>query len=389
MRTLMAWTTLIVTLGILSVPLAVCVALEAPIKIGATISLEGPYQEPSLMIQKAYQMWAHEVNQQGGLLGRQVKLVLYNDKSQKARAKSLYTQLIEKDQVDLVLSPYGTPLTLTASEVSEQHNLLMLACAASGEVIWERDFQYIFGVYALANRYFIGLLDMMARQGIDNVALVYNQASPFNVDVAAGSKKWARRFKISVLHEKPYQDGAKELAAIVSDLKKAEAGQIIVSAYPPDCYRILDLMRQLDYQPRVLGMTIAPIHPDFAKNAGPLADRVFGPSQWEPNERIPFPGTKEFVNAFNRFAGKIPSYHAGSAYAACQLMADAVRHTRSLDNRKLRNYIAALDTVTVIGRFKVDPAGKQIGHNPIIIQWQQGKKEIVWPYKMQTAPALF
>ena len=389
MRTRIAWTTLMVILGILCGPLAVCLAVEAPIKIGATVSLEGPYKEPSLMIQKAYQLWTHEVNQQGGLLGRQVKLVLYDDKSQKARTKSLYRQLIEKDRVDLVLSPYGTPLTLTASEVSEKHKLLMLACAASGEVIWKRDFRYIFGVYALANRYFIGLLDMMARQGIDSVSLVYNNASPFNVDVVAGSKKWARIFKVSVLHEKPYQDGEKELSKIVSDLKVAEADQIIVSAYPPDCYKILDLMRQLDYHPRVLGMTIAPIHPDFAKNAGSMANRVFGPSQWEPNERIPFPGTKEFVNAFSRFSGKIPSYHAGSAYAACQLIAEAVRRTGSLDNHKLRNYIAALDTVTVIGRFKVDPAGKQIGHNPIIIQWQQGKKEIVWPYKMQTAPALF
>jgi len=389
MRTYIAWTTLIVILGILYGPLVVCFAAEAPIKIGATVSLEGPYKEPSLMIQKAYQLWAHEVNQQGGLLGRQVKLILYDDKSQKERTKTLYHQLIEKDRVELVLSPYGTPLTLVASEVSEQHKLLMLACAASGEVIWERDFEYILGVYALANRYFIGLLDMMARQGIDTVSIVYNKASPFNVDVATGSKKWARRFKISVLHEKSYQDGEKELPGIVSKLKAAGANQIIVSAYPPDCYQTLDLMRQLDFHPRVLAMTIAPIHPDFAKKAGPMADRVFGPSQWEPNERVPFPGTKEFVNAFSKFSGKIPSYHAGSAYAACQLVTEAIRFTGSLDNGKLRNYIAALDTVTVIGRFKVDLNGKQVGHNPIIIQWQQGKKEIVWPYKMQTAPALF
>jgi len=389
MRRYFAFTNLIVILGILYGPLVLCFAAEAPIKIGATVSLEGPYKEPSLMIQKSYQLWAHEVNQQGGLLGREVKLVLYDDKSQKERTKSLYRQLIEDDQVDLVLSPYGTPLTLAASEISERHNLLMLACAASGEVIWKRDFKFIFGVYALANRYFIGLLDMMARAGINTVSIVYNDASPFNVDVAAGSKKWARRFKINVVHEKSYQDGEKELPAIVAKLKAAGAGQVILSAYPPDCYKLLDLMRQLDYHPRVLGMTIAPIHPDFAKNAGPMAERVFGPSQWEPNERIPFPGTKEFVNAFSQYSGKMPSYHAGSAYAACQLVSEAIRYTGSLDNRKLRNYIAALDTVTVIGRFKVDPSGRQVGHNPIIIQWQQGKKEIVWPYKMQTAPALF
>jgi len=200
-----------------------CVAEKEPIRIGATVSLEGPYKEPSLMIRNGYQIWAHEVNQQGGLLGRQVKLILYDDKSQKQRVKKLYRRLIEDEQVDLVLSPYGTPLTLAASEISEKHKLLMLACAASGEVIWKRDFQYIFGVYALANRYFIGLLDLMARQGINTVSLVYNQASPFNVDVAAGAKKWARRFKIDMAHDKPYRDGEKELPAILADLKTAGA----------------------------------------------------------------------------------------------------------------------------------------------------------------------
>ena len=360
----------------------------SPIRIGATVSMEGQYKEPSWMIQKSFLLWQHEVNQRGGLLGRKVELILYDDKSQKRLVKKLYQKLIEEDRVDFVFSPYGTPLTMVASEVSEQHQLLMLACAASGEIIWERGFKHVFGVYALANRYFIGLLDLMARKGHNTVSLIYNDTSPFNVDVAEGTKKWAEKFKITIANEKRYQNGEKELSAIVSDLKTAKAQRIIVSAYPPDCYRILRLIQKFDYHPLVVGMTIAPIHPDFWKNAGSVADRVFGPSQWEPSERIPFPGTKKFVAAFKRFTGKIPSYHAGSAYAACQLYEDAIKNTQSLDKEKMRNYIAALDTVTVIGRFKVDPSGKQVGHNPIIIQWQKGKKEIVWPSKMQTAPPL-
>jgi len=147
-------------------------------------------------------------------------------------------------------------------------------------------------------------------------------------------------------------------------------------------------MQEKEYRPSVLGMTIAPIHPKFLENAGDMADRVFGPSQWEPSERIPFPGTKKFVAAFKGFTGQIPSYHAGSAYAACQLYEGAIKNAQSLDNEKLRSHVAALDTVTVIGRFKVDTSGKQIGHNPIVIQWQNGKKEIVWPSKMQTASPL-
>lgn len=361
---------------------------KPPIRIGATVSMEGQYKEPSRMIQKSFLLWEREVNQKGGLLGRKVEMILYDDKSQKQLVRELYQKLIEEDKVDLVFSPYGTPLTIVASEVSEQNKLIMIACAAAGEIIWERGFQYTFGIYAPANRFFIGMLDMMARRGHKTVSLVYNDASPFNIEVAEGVKKWAKKFKIAVAHEMRYQNGKKELSAIVSNMKEVEAKRLIVSAYPPDCYHLLSLMQKIKYKPLVLGMTVAPIHPNFWKKAGGMADRIFGPSQWEPNERIPFPGTQKFVIEFKGFTGKTPSYHAGSAYASCQLYEEAIRKTQSLDNEEIRNYIAALDTVTVIGRFKVDASGKQIGHNSIIVQWQNGKKEIVWPSKMQTAPPL-
>ena len=131
------------------------------------------------------------------------------------------------------------------------------------------------------------------------------------------------------------------------------------------------------------------VHPEFLKKAGPIGDRVFGPSQWEPDERIPFPGTKKFIADFIQYAQKQPSYHAGSAYAACQILENAIKQAGVINHDRIRDYIRALDTVTVIGRFKVDQQGKQIGHNPFMIQWQNGKKEIVYPTKLQTAPAQF
>ena len=160
-----------------------------PILIGATVSMEGKYSEPSFMVRKAFRLWEHEVNDSGGLLGRPVKLILYDDKSQKELVRKLYAKLIEQDKVDLVFSPYGTPLTLLASEVSEQKRMVMLACAASGEKIWERGYKYVFGVYALANRYYIGFLDLMAREGFETVAIIYEN-SPFHIDVAKGTKSF-------------------------------------------------------------------------------------------------------------------------------------------------------------------------------------------------------
>jgi branched-chain amino acid transport system substrate-binding protein len=136
-------------------------------------------------------------------------------------------------------------------------------------------------------------------------------------------------------------------------------------------------------------MTITPAHPLFALRVRNLAEGVFAPSHWEPIKKIPYPGTREFIEAFRPFAHMEPSYHAASAFAACQIIAQAVEATGGLDQQKLRDYIAALDTVSIIGRFKVDSTGRQIGHSPLLIQWQGGKKEIVFPEKMKTAEPIF
>jgi len=364
-------------------------AQKAPVLIGATVSHEGKYVEPSAMMEKAFELWAHEVNQQGGLLGRKVKLILYDDKSQKDRARTLYKKLIEQDKVDLLFSPYSTPLTLAASEISEQHKMLMLAVAAAADAPWQRGFKYLFQLYAPARRQFIGLIDMMGKNGYKSLSILYDDTSAFNRDIAQGVLDWAALYKIDIALNLGYRNGEQDLPGLLEKVKTTNAGGLLLSAYPPDCYVLLNLVNKMAYKPSVLAMTIAPAHPAFHKKVGPVSNKIFGTTQWEPIERIPFPGTRKFVKDFNEFAGHMPSFHAASAYSACQLYKQAIQKTRSFESLKLRDYIASLDTVTVLGRFKVDPSGLQVGHNSFIIQWQNGKKEIVWPRKMQTAPPLF
>ena len=359
-----------------------------PVRIGATVSLEGKYSEPSAMIQGGYKLWESQVNKRGGLLGRPVQLVLYNDKSDEKLVRRLYEKLINEEKVDLVFSPYGTPLTLVASEVSEKNGYVMIASGASGENIWKRGYKNVFGMYATADRYFIGLLDLMARKGFKSVAILYENSS-FNIDVAAGIESWAKRFGLNVAFSKGYQSGKADLQGLLSEARAANPDGIMLSAYPADGYLLLNLMEQAKYRPNVVGITVAPTYPDFYKEAGNMAEGVFGPSQWEPDERIPFPGTKNFVIDYKSFTDILPSYHAGSAYASCQIIENAIIHNKSFDQKKMRDFISSYDSVTVIGRFKVDLTGKQIGHNPLLIQWQNGEKEIVYPSTMQTAPPEF
>ncbi len=361
---------------------------EPPIKVGATVSLEGKYVETSRMIKYGYEMWESQVNQKGGILGRKVELILYDDKSRLDLVRKYYTKLIEEDGVELVLSPYGTPLTLVASEISEKHKKVMIACGSAAARPWERGYRYLFGIYALADRYFISFHDVIARKGFKTVAIVYEN-SVFNVAIGEAAASWAERFGLQVVYQKSFTDAKSQLPSIVKNLMEKNADGVIFSAYPPDSYMFIDALKKEKYKPRALGMTIVPTYPQFYQKVGAFAEGIFGISQWESDERIPFPGTKKFIADFKQFTGQIPSYHAGSAFAECQLLEQAIRTANEINHDKIREYIYALDTMTVIGRFKVDQTGRQIGHNPILIQWQNGKKEIVHPRKMKTKDPVF
>ena len=366
---------------------AVC-EQPAAIRIGGTLSFSGRFQEPAMMMRDGYRLWAQQVNERGGLLGRPVRLIIRDDRSDPEIARRHYRKLIHDEQVDLVFSPYGTPLTLATSEVTEDAGLVMLASAASGGILWDRGHRFLFGMYALADRYFIGLLDLMARQGLDTVSILYED-SPFHRDAVAGARHWAKRFGMTPIFIKSFPPGSREHVQLLEDALRERADGLILSVYPPDGYLILDLLQSKPWRPAVLGMTIAPLHPAFHETAGPIAEGLFGPSQWEPDERIPFPGTMGFINDFERSFQKLPSYHAGAAFAACQIFERVITEVGALDHDVIRDRISGLDAVTVIGRFKVDHLGRQVGHNPILVQWQQGKKEIVYPAKMRTAPPRF
>jgi methyl-accepting chemotaxis protein len=204
-----------------------------------------------MMIQESFRLWAKQVNQRGGILGRKVKMVLYDDKSQPSLVKHYYQKLIEEDNVDLVFSPYGTPLTLAASEISERHKYIMLACAAAGKSIWQKGYHYVFGMYAPADRMFIGLLDMMAGKGHKTLSLIYDATSSFNLDVVAGAQQFNRLvtategisegklFKVDKITDNELGRLMTAFNAMVASLEneKAEARHLLSRYHSPTPYR--------------------------------------------------------------------------------------------------------------------------------------------------------
>jgi branched-chain amino acid transport system substrate-binding protein len=359
-----------------------------PVLIGGTVSLSGKYSEPSLMVREAVRLWERQTNQAGGVAGRPVRVILQDDASDPERVRQLYQKLIDEDKADLLLAPYSTALTLAALEVSEPRRRLMVGYAASGEEIWTRGNTHVFGVYTSAERYFLGFLDLIARQGLANVAIVHEDSS-FPADTARGARNWAARLGLKVVLSAAYRDGQTEFPDLLARAREGGAQALVLGAYTEDCQRLLREMQRQNWRPAAVAMSIGPAQSNFAEQAGGLAEGVFGPSQWEPNLRIPFPGTAKFIADFTAQTGRAPTYHAASAYAGLSIAAKAVEQTGSLASDRLKEYIWGLDTVTIMGRFKLEASGRQIGHSPLLIQWQGMNKEIVYPPRMRTAPPKF
>lgn len=357
-----------------------------PLVVGGTVSLEGQFKDTSLHMQHAMRLWESQVNLRGGLLGRRVRLLLHDDKSDPGLARRQYARLLDQDKVDLLAAPYGSVLTMASTEISEARGYVTVA-TASGEELWQRGHRYLLGVYATADRYFIGFMDLLARQGFKSVAVLH-AGDAFSRSAARGCRQWAERLGLQVTLMQGYQNAAQELPALVEQLRQAKPEGLVLCSYPPDAYRLLDLMHRAGYRPPALALAVAPAMPDFGERAGESAEGIMGASQWEPDERLPYPGTRRFIQDFRSQTGLAPSYHAASAYASLVLLESAVRHSQSLDQDKIREYLLDLDSMTILGRFKVDRQGRQVGHSPFIIQWQKGQKEIVYPPRMRTAQPL-
>jgi branched-chain amino acid transport system substrate-binding protein len=140
--------------------------------------------------------------------------------------------------------------------------------------------------------------------------------------------------------------------------------------------------------------TVGVPQPKFHEMLGRSAEFVYGPSQWErelvtlrAGGLIPiarqYPGAREFVEAHQReYPGADLSYQTAAGYAGCQVLMEAVKRAGSLDRGKIRDAILKLDFNTVFGAFKVDADGRQIAHKMVTIQWQDGKRVIVWPEEL-------
>jgi branched-chain amino acid transport system substrate-binding protein len=360
---------------------------QAPMRIGASLSLTGTYAALGQNQQRGYQLCARHVNEKGGVLGRKIEFVFYDDQSLPATGVRLYERLITQDRVELVMGPYSSAISEAVANVNEKYKMPMIAPMASTTSIFKKGRKFIFMVQSPAEVYLEGLLDAAAKKGLKTVALI-NEDTLFPKATVQGTIELAKKKGLQVVFVEAYPKGNTDFSAILTKLRAANPDVLGAATYFDDAVAITRQMRELNFNPKMYGVTVGGDLPKFYELLGKNAEYVYGATQWEPE--LPYPGSKEFVEAYKKeFPGADLSYHSAGGYGGCQVLLEAIKRAGSLDGEKIRAEILKLDFNTIYGGFNVDEDGFQLSHKMVMFQWQDGKKVIVWPDDLAAAPLRF
>lgn len=353
-----------------------------PVVIGGSISLTGSNARTGQEMKHGYDLWVEDVNARGGLLGHPVELRIYDDQSNPATGRRLYERLIQEDRVDLVTSPYGSPVAATACAVALKHGYPMIAAGAAATELWDQCPRFLFGVFSPDERYMDGAIEVARAQGARTVAIIHENTN-FATGVAAGAASYAREKGLEVVLHEAYARDAKDFTALIEKVKAAKPAVVIGGTYLPDAVNFTRQAKELRLDAAMIALSVGPALPDFYKDLGSDADFIYGASQWEPSLRLP--GVEEFVRKYVAAYGYEPGYHAATGYGAGQILEAAVGLAGSLDVARLRDALQALETTTVFGPYRVDDKGRQLAKPSYLTQWQSGRREIVWPPDTSTA----
>jgi branched-chain amino acid transport system substrate-binding protein len=394
----------------LIVPHAVSAA--EPIRVGMSMALTGGVAPIGKQVVTALQIWRDDVNAKGGLLGRPVELVFYDDQSNPANVPQIYTKLIEVDKVDLLIGPYATNMVAPAIPVlmqSKKTTIGILANAANSKFHYDQYFSMLptgpEPQKAFARGFFELAADAKPRPR--TVAIVAADAE-FAQNAADGARQSIKEIGgFDVIMDRSYPPSTTDFTAIMRAVAGANPDIVYVAAYPPDSVGIVRAANEIGLTPKMFGGTfIGLLVTPIKMQLGPLMNGIINNEVFLPGPKFTFPGTLDVLAKYQAIARKEKLDPVGWAfpplgYAAGQVLAQAVEGTKSLDHVKLAAYMRDHTFKTVVGDIKFGKDGEWAKSRVVFTQFQHVNghsldlfkdtthEVIVWPKEYKSGDMIY
>jgi branched-chain amino acid transport system substrate-binding protein len=407
-RRAMAWA---VSLALLVVAAAAPARAVDPIKVGFSMALTGAVAQNGKQLIIALELWRDDVNAKGGLLGRPVELVYYDDQSNPANVPGIYTKLIAVDKVDLLLGPYATNMAAPAMPVIMEHNMTtisMLAIAVNRHFNYSRYFDMVPVGPEGMKSFSRGFFELAAAQQPkpQTVAILAADAE-FSKTSADGAKENAAANGLKVIYDQSYPPSTTDYAPVVRAVQAANPDVVFVAAYPPDTVGIVRAAHEIGLKPKMFGGTmIGLLITPIKMQLGPLLDGIVIMESFVPAPTFNFPGVADVLKRYQEKAAneKIDPFGFGFVpfgYAAGQALAQAVEATKSLDHAKLADYLHSHTVHTVVGDIDYTSSGEWAKQRNVFTQFQSvaannidqfrtgAVQPILWPPEYKTGTMIY
>jgi branched-chain amino acid transport system substrate-binding protein len=354
-------------------------AAQEPIKIGFSVSLTGGLAGAGKAHLLSKQIWAEEINAKGGLMGRHVKLVYYDDQTSAAVVPGIYAKLIDVDKVDLVMGAATNLIVAAMPQIMQRKKMVMVlvALGSNAEFKYPRYFQSApFGPDSngvLSEAFFQAAKTL--NPAPRTVALVGADAE-FSNNVLTGARINAKKFGLQVVYDRTYPPTTVDYTPIVRAIQATNPDLVLVASYPPDSVGMVRAATEVGLKTQLFGGAMVGLQ--FGALMGQLGEKLNGAVNYHfyvPSDKMKFPGIEDFLAKFQaraKDAGVDPLgfYQPPFAYAAMQVLEQAVKATGTLDDDKLSDYIHKTAFQTIVGEIKFNDLGEWATPRVIVLQFQ-------------------
>ena len=380
------------------------VAEPPPIKIGMSMPQTGGLAGGGKASLLGIEIWRDDVNAKGGLLGRKVELVVYDDKSSASETPAIYSKLLDVDKVDLLFAPYATVPTAPIMPLVKQRGMLLIGNfsfqvnSKVGHDMWFNN-----APWGPADAWASAFLDIGQKAGGKTVALL-TADQEFAQNLAKTAREVAAKRSMPIVFDQTYPPNTVEFSSIIRALKAAKPDIVYVASYPPDSAGILRAVNEIGIGDNVklfgggmVGLQFGPV----MENMGSLLNGVVNFNTWLPEPAMYFDGTKAFFDTYSKRAVEakvdpLGFYLAPFGYASGQLIEAAIKATGSLDQKALAKYLHEHEIPTIVGPIAFSPDGERKETATLQAQFrgivdkkmdqfrQSGKQVILFPEKLKS-----
>src|SRR5499427_9066982 len=366
-------------------------AQTGEIKIGSSMAMTGGLGPNGKSALLAWKIWEEDVNAKGGLLGRKVKLVYYDDQSNPSTVPGIYTKLLDVDKVDLVVGGYATAMLAPAMPVIMQRKktfIGLLGLAVNSEFNYPNYFVMIPSGPDPNPTFTNGFFDLaMAQNPKPKTVAIVAADQEFSRNASDGARQNAKKYGLEIVYDKSYPPSTTDYAPIVRAIQATNPDVVVVCSYPPDSVGIIRAVNEIGFKPKLIGGgMVGPQNTAMKAQLGPLLNGFVNYDFWLPVPKMQFPGVEDLMKKYQaRAAGEgvdpLGYYMAPQGYAQLQVLEQAITATKSLDDQKLADYIRANTFKTVLGDVKFGKGGEWAEARVLQVQFRDIKSNGVDQFK--------